>query len=172
MGFWKIGSHQSGPFPAFFISIFKMAKSRETYSKKENEKKKHKKRQDKEYRKDQRKSEGGGVKTFEDMIMYVDEDGHLTSEKPDPTKRKKVKKEDIELGVPKREKVDPIRKGKVSYFDDAKGFGFIIDRESDERIFVHINSLEEPVKVNDKVTFEIEKGQKGPVAVNVQLVKL
>lgn len=149
-----------------------MAKSRETYSKKENEKKKHKKRQDKEYKKDQRKSEGGVAKTFEDMIMYVDEDGNLTPEKPDPSKRKKIKKDDIELGVPKREKEDPIRKGKVSYFDDAKGFGFIIDRETDERIFVHVNALDEPVKVNDKVTFEIEKGQKGPVAVNVQLVKL
>lgn len=149
-----------------------MAKSRETYSKKENEKKKHKKRQDKEYRKEQRKEEKSEGKSFEDMIMYVDEDGNLTPEKPDPTKRKKIKKEDIELGVPKREKEDPIRKGKVSYFDDAKGFGFIIDRETDQRIFVHVNALDEPIKVNDKVTFEIENGQKGPVAVNVQLVKL
>ncbi len=149
-----------------------MAKSRETYSKKENEKKKHKKKQDKVYKREQRKADKEEGKSFEDMIMYVDEDGHLTSEKPDLSKRKKVKKEDIELGVPKREREDPIRKGKVSYFDDDKGFGFIIDRESDERIFVHINSLDEPIKVNDKVTFEIEKGQKGPVAVNVQLVKL
>jgi cold shock CspA family protein len=155
-----------------FHQKFKMAKSRETYSKKENEKKKHKKKQDKEYRKDQRKAEKGEGKSFEDMIMYVDEDGNLTSTPPDPTKKKKVNKDDIEIGVPKREKEDPVRKGKVSFFDDSKGFGFIIDRESDERIFVHINSLDEPVKVNDKVTFEIEKGPKGPVAVNVQLVKL
>lgn len=159
-------------FPLLFTLILNMAKSRETYSKKENEKKKKKKKQDKEYRKEQRKDEKGEGKSFEDMIMYVDEDGNLTPEKPDPTKRKKIKKEDIELGVPKREKVDPIRKGKVSYFDDAKGFGFIIDRETDQRIFVHVNALEEPIKVNDKVTFEIENGQKGPVAVNVQLVKL
>ena len=159
-------------FPLFLTLILNMAKSRETYSKKENEKKKHKKRQDKEHRKEQRKEEKGEGKSFEDMIMYVDEDGNLTPEKPDPTKRKKVKQEDIELGVPKREKSDPIRKGKVSYFDDSKGFGFIIDRETDQRIFVHVNSLDEPIKVNDKVTFEIENGQKGPVAVNVQLVKL
>jgi cold shock CspA family protein len=104
--------------------------------------------------------------------MYVDEDGNLTPEKPDPNKRRKIRQEDIELGVPKRESEDPIRKGKVSYFDDSKGFGFIIDRETDQRIFVHINSLREPIKVNDKVTFEIENGQKGPMAVNVQLVKL
>ncbi|MBI1225523.1 MAG: cold shock domain-containing protein [Bacteroidetes bacterium] len=149
-----------------------MAKSRETYSKKENEKKKHKKRQDKENRKEQRKAEKEEGKSFEDMIMYVDEDGNLTPEKPDPSKRKKIRKDDIELGVPKREKEDPIRKGRVSFFDESKGFGFIIDRDSDERIFVHINSLEEPLRANDKVTFEIEMGQKGPVAVNVQLVKL
>jgi cold shock CspA family protein len=150
-----------------------MAKSRETYSKKENEKKKHKKRQDKEYRKEQRKAdkEEGG-KSFEDMLAYVDENGNLSSTPPDPTKKKKVAKEDIEIGVPKREKEDTIRKGKVSYFDDAKGFGFIIDRESDMRIFVHANSLDGPIKVNDKVVFEIEKGPKGPVAVNVQLVQL
>lgn len=147
-----------------------MAKSRETYSKKENEKKKHKKRQDKAYRSDQRKAGKEEGKSFEDMIAYVDEDGHLTSTRPDPSKVKKVKKEDIEIGVPKREKADVIRKGKVSFFDDSKGFGFIIDKETEERIFVHINSLEGPIKENDKVTFEIEKGPKGPIAVNVQLV--
>ncbi len=149
-----------------------MAKSRETYSKKENEKKKHKKKQDKEYKKDQRKAGKEEGKSFEDMLAYVDEDGHLTSTPPDPSKRKKVNKDDIEIGVPKREKVDTIRKGKVSFFDDSKGFGFIIDRDTEERIFVHINSLDGPIKVNDKVTFEVEKGPKGPVAVNVQIVKL
>ena len=149
-----------------------MAKSRETYSKKENEKKKHKKKQDKEYKKDQRKAGKEEGKSFEDMLAYVDEDGNLTSTPPDPSKRKKVNKDDIEIGVPKREKVDTIRKGKVSFFDDSKGFGFIIDRDTGERIFVHINSLDGPIKVNDKVTFEVEKGPKGPVAVNVQIVKL
>ncbi len=149
-----------------------MAKSRETYSKKENEKKKHKKRQDKEYRKEQRKADKEEGKSFEDMLAYVDEDGNLTSTPPDPSKKRKIAKEDIEIGVPKREKEDTIRKGKVSYFDDAKGYGFIIDRESDMRIFVHANSLDGPIKVNDKVVFEIEKGPKGPVAVNVQLVQL
>ena len=149
-----------------------MAKSRETYSKKENEKKKQKKRQDKEYRKEQRKADKEEGRSFDDMLAYVDEDGNLTSTPPDPSKKKKISKEEIEIGVPKREKADPLRKGKVSFFDDAKGFGFIIDRETDERIFVHINSLETLVKVNDKVTFEVEKGPKGLVAVNVQLVKL
>jgi cold shock CspA family protein len=149
-----------------------MAKSRETYSKKENEKKKHKKKKEKEERREQRKADKEEGKSFEDMIMYVDENGNLTPDKPDLSKRKKIKKEDIEIGVPKKEYEDPVRKGKVSYFDDDKGFGFIIDRDSDERIFVHVNSLDEPIKVNDKVTFEVEKGQKGPVAVNVQLIKL
>lgn len=149
-----------------------MAKSRETYSKKENEKKKHKKRQDKDYRKEQRKADKEEGKTFEDMIMYVDENGHLSSTPPDPSKKRKVKASDIEIGVPKREQVDPIRKGKVSFFDDTKGFGFIIDRDTDERVFVHINSLDGPIRENDKVTFEIENGPKGPVAVNVHLIQL
>ncbi|MBK8564625.1 MAG: cold shock domain-containing protein [Saprospiraceae bacterium] len=149
-----------------------MAKSKETYGKKENEKKKQKKRQDKAERKEQRKSDTGNVKSFEEMIMYVDENGNLTPEKPDPSKRIKINKEDIVLGVPNRPQFDPQRKGRVTYFDDAKGYGFITDRDNDERIFVHASELEEMVQVNDKVTFEKGRGPKGPIAINVQKIKL
>lgn len=149
-----------------------MAKSKETFGKKEIEKKKQKKRKDKAERKEQRKSEREPGKSLEDLIMYVDENGNLTPNKPDPTKRAKINAEDIELGVPNRPAHDPQRKGRITYFDDAKGYGFITDRDTDERIFVHATALEEMVKVNDKVTFEKGIGPKGPVAINVQKIKL
>jgi len=149
-----------------------MARSKETFGKKENEKKKQKKRQDKVHRKEVRKSEKETGKSLEEMLMYVDENGNLTPTKPDPTKRIKINKEDIEIGVPSRAQQDPIRRGRLTYYDDAKGYGFITERDSDQRIFVHASAMEEPIRINDKVTFEIGNGPKGPVAVNVQLVKL
>ena len=95
-----------------------MAKSQQTYNKKEKEKKRLKKKQEKAERREQRKleREEKGPVAFEDLIRYVDEDGNLTTEKPDPNIKKKViKASDIMLGVPRREKVefDPVREGKV-----------------------------------------------------------
>ncbi|MCC6726961.1 MAG: cold shock domain-containing protein [Saprospiraceae bacterium] len=149
-----------------------MAKSKETFGKKEIEKKKQKKRKDKAERKEMRKADKEPGKSLEDMIMYVDENGNLTSVKPDPTKRVKINAEDIELGVPNRPAHDPLRKGRITFFDDAKGYGFITDRDNDERIFVHATAAEEVLRINDKVTFEKGRGPKGPIAVNVQKVKL
>ena len=107
------------------------------------------------------------------MIAYVDENGMLTSTPPDPNKKKKVKLEDIEIGVPTREEVeyDPIRKGIVSFFNDSKGYGFIKDMETKESVFVHINNVTGDIKEGNLVSFEIEKGPKGNTAVNVSQVK-
>ena len=79
-----------------------MAKSQQTWNKKENEKKRQKKREDKEQKKIKRKANAVGS-SFDDMIAYVDENGNLSSTPPDLTKREKIKAENIEIGVPKRE---------------------------------------------------------------------
>ncbi len=149
-----------------------MARAQETYGKKEREKKRLKKREEKQKKKVARKanSTGGGL---ENMLVYVDENGHLTDTPPDPTKRVKVDAESIVLGIPKKEEQeaeDPIRKGKVSFFDDSKGFGFIIDSENQEKYFVHISGLIDEIMENDKVSFELEKGMKGLNAVRVKKV--
>lgn len=63
-----------------------------------------------------------------------------------------------------------MRKGKVKFFNQAKGFGFIIDKENNEEIFVHATGCEDTIKEGDSVSFEISEGKKGPNAVKVNLV--
>lgn len=150
-----------------------MAKSQETFNKKEKEKKRKKKQQDKEEKKAERKANAVKGKTFEEMLAYVDENGNISSTPPDPKKKKIINTEDIKIGVSRQAPADPadlIRTGVVTFFNDDKGYGFIKDTQSQESIFVHINSLASPVKENDKVTFETEMGQKGLAAIKVSLI--
>ena len=150
-----------------------MSKSQETWNKKEREKKKQKSRKDKEEKKQERKEHAKEGKSFDDMLAYIDENGNLSSTPPDPLKKKKIRLEDIQIGVPRQMPVDPadaIRKGTVTFFNESKGYGFIKDQVTQESIFVHVNGLVESIKENNKVTFEVEMGQKGPNAVNVKLV--
>jgi len=151
-----------------------MAKSQQTYSKSEKEKKRLKKREEKQKKKEARKLEskenGPGI-----QFAYVDHDGNLTDTPPDPTKKVKIDASTIEIGVPKRddsdvEEFDPVRNGKVSFFDTSKGFGFIIDTENQEKYFTHVSGLIDEIAENDKVSFELEKGMKGMNAVRVKKI--
>jgi cold shock CspA family protein len=148
-----------------------MAKSQQSFSKSEKEKKRLKKRQDKQSKKEVRRanSEGG---EFENMIAYVDENGIITDTPPDPSKKKKISASTIEIGVPKKEdnEISDEQQGKVSYFDETKGFGFIIDGQTQEKYFVHVSGLLEEVKENDKVSFELQRGLKGMNAVKVKKI--
>jgi len=148
-----------------------MTKSQDTFNKKEKEKKRLKKRQDKQHKKEERKANSPGG-ALEDMMAYVDENGNISDTPPDPTKKRKINAESIEIGVPKRveEEIIAIRKGRVEFFNDSKGFGFIKELETEEQFFVHINGLTERVSENDMVTFELERGLKGMNAVRVKKV--
>jgi cold shock CspA family protein len=150
-----------------------MGRSRETMGKREVRIKKEKKRQDKEKKKLE-KREGRDGNSLDDMIAYVDEFGNITSTPPDPTLRKIINAEDIAISIPKNletEQESPIREGIVSFFNNSKGFGFIKDSDSKEDVFVHINGLLEPIKENNKVTFEITKTHKGSNAINVKVIR-
>ena len=59
--------------------------------------------------------------------------------------------------------------GKVKFFNESKGYGFIVDEESGKEYFVHVSGLIDEVKENDDVTFDVEEGRKGPNAVNVKI---
>ena len=146
-----------------------MAGSQETFGKKEREKKRLKKKQDKLLKKEERKASGQ-----ENMFVYVDEYGQLTDTPPDPSKKIKVDAASIEIGIPKKEdrdeEPDLPKEGKVSFFDTSKGFGFIIDINTQEKYFVHVSGLLEEIKENDKVTYDLEKGLKGLNAVRVKKI--
>lgn len=150
-----------------------MGKSQETFNKKEKEKKKLKKRKDKEEKKEERKANSSKGQSLEDMLVYVDEDGNFSSTPPDPKKKKITKAGDIEIGVPKHsnEPFDPTRTGIVTFFNESKGYGFIKDMESQQSVFVHAKGLTEPIKEDNKVSFETEMTPKGANAINVKLVK-
>ncbi|HNR17717.1 MAG TPA: cold shock domain-containing protein [Chitinophagaceae bacterium] len=146
----------------------------ETWNKKEREKKKQQNKKEKAERKQERKDNSKQGKSLDDMIAYLDENGNLSSKPPDPRKKVDIKVEDIEIGVRKQEPINPedlIRKGTVTFFNDSKGYGFIKDDVTGESVFVHINSLAEAIKEQNKVIFEVEMGPKGANAVNVKLAK-
>ncbi len=148
-----------------------MSKSQETFSKKEKEKKKLKQRQDKQEKMEERKANAKKGKTLDEMMAYLDENGNISSAPPDPRKKKIFKLEDMEIGVPKQVpglEQDTVRSGVVTFFNDAKGFGFIKDLQTQESAFIHVNRLSEPIKEYDKVSFEVEMGPKGTNAVNVK----
>jgi cold shock CspA family protein len=150
-----------------------MGRSQESFNKRENEKKRLKKKKDKLQKKEERKASTDKNKDFDDMIAYVDEFGNITDTPPDPKAKEKVKKEDIEIAVPRQAPPNPedlIRKGKVAFFNSSKGYGFIRDKDTQESIFVHVNGLTEEIQEGDNVTFETEKGPKGLNAINVKRV--
>lgn len=147
-----------------------MARSTETFSKKEKEKKRLKKAQDKKEKAEDRKANSDKGKSLEEMFAYVDENGNITSTPPDITKKKKINSEDIQIGVARQEPVvyETVRKGTVTMFNESKGFGFIKDAQTQESVFFHINGLLEAIKEGNNVSFETEQGAKGLNAIKVK----
>lgn len=150
-----------------------MGRSRETYNKKEVRTKKEKKRKAKAQRREERK-ENAGKSNLDDMIAYVDENGNLTDTPPDPSDKTEIDPNDIDISIPKNEDLpeeELIRKGVVTFYNDDKGFGFIKDKQSNASVFFHVKNTKEPIKENNIVTFQTEKGPKGPVAVDVEVIR-
>ncbi|WP_407429418.1 cold-shock protein [Arcticibacter sp.] len=147
-----------------------MGRSTETFSKKEREKKKLKKQQEKREKSDDRKSNAVKGQSLDDMMAYVDANGNITSTPQDPRMRKEVLAENIQINIPKQEEIemDIVRTGTVAFFNESKGFGFIKDSQTQESIFVHMSAVTEHIQENDKVTFEVEQGPKGPTATKVK----
>ncbi|SFD72399.1 cold-shock DNA-binding protein family [Thermophagus xiamenensis] len=63
-----------------------------------------------------------------------------------------------------------MKTGKVKFFNESKGFGFIKEDESEKEFFVHASGLIDRIKEDDEVTFELVEGRKGLNAVDVKLV--
>jgi cold shock protein len=63
-----------------------------------------------------------------------------------------------------------MKKGTVKFFNEAKGFGFIIEDDTKSEHFVHASGLIDEVRENDAVEFELKEGKKGMNAVNVRVL--
>ena len=139
-----------------------------SFNKKELEKKKEKKRKEKQRRKEERKSDGS--KSFDDMIAYVDENGVLTSTPPDPDKKKKVDLDDIVVSIPKKEETEEaVLNGRVEHFNADKGYGFIKNLSGTDKYFFHVSNAPASIAEGNRVTFELERGEKGVNAVKIVL---
>ena len=61
-----------------------------------------------------------------------------------------------------------MKEGIVKFFNETKGFGFIKENGTDNEYFVHVSGLVDKIKENDEVTFDLQEGKKGLMAVNVK----
>lgn len=62
-----------------------------------------------------------------------------------------------------------MQEGKVKFFNNTKGFGFITPNDGGEDIFVHSTGLRDNIRENDNVIYDVERGQKGLSATNVRV---
>ncbi|CAA7197160.1 cold-shock protein [Chryseobacterium potabilaquae] len=64
-----------------------------------------------------------------------------------------------------------MQQGTVKFFNEAKGFGFISPADGSKDVFVHSSGLDTRIiRENDKVVFDIQKGDRGFNAINVKLI--
>jgi cold shock CspA family protein len=146
-----------------------MAKSKETFSKKEKEKKRQKQKQEKRQKMEARKAERASGQSQGGTLAWLDENGHLVDSPPDPKRRREFKVEDIAISVPRHEPAseNDFRTGVVSFYNKAKGFGFINEPATGERLFFHVNDILEPLDESDQVRFFVERSARGFNAVHV-----
>ncbi len=146
-----------------------MARSNETFSKKEKEKKKAKKQLDKKEKAAERKANAVKGGDLSDMMAYVDQDGNITSTPP-TYQKSAVSADDIQIATPKQAAMSPDepQTGVISFYNTDKGYGFIRDNQTRENVFFHVNNLQFQAKENDKVNFFTEKGPKGLSATKIE----
>ncbi|HLW08957.1 MAG TPA: cold shock domain-containing protein [Fermentimonas sp.] len=147
-----------------------MAKSN-SFSKREIEKNKQQKRKEKREKREARKLQP--TDSFEDMIAYVDANGVIMDERPEPTNTEEIELEDIEISIPPKEVEEKLGDptGKVEFYNVDRGFGFIKESDSPKKYFFHASNAEYGIGENDNVTFKLENGPKGVNAVEVKLIK-
>lgn len=119
---------------------------------------------------EQRKADNKKGKSLDEMIAFIDENGNISDTPPDYSKAPVINAEDIPVnGIQAAHKpVSNTRKGRITFLNEEKGYGFISDMKSQQRVFVHVTNFAEPLKEGADVLFETEPGLKGEQAVNVR----
>lgn len=126
----------------------------ESYTKKGFLKKKLEKQKIKEEKRIFRKTNNNKGKPLEEMIIYVDINGHFTDVPPH------LQEKENDLSKKK------LYQGVVSHLNE-KGFGFIKENESKESVFFSVNVAEEVLKINDAIEFTKVKGDRGFKAIKI-----
>ncbi len=89
---------------------------------------------------------------------------------PQEQEERKIQKEQKLKGEGKRPN------GKVKWFNDAKGYGFIERKDEEKDIFVHFSAVKKSglksLEEGEQLTFEIKNSDKGPSAINLRKVKV
>ncbi|MBX3164669.1 MAG: cold shock domain-containing protein [Bacteroidetes bacterium] len=146
-----------------------MAKPKQTYQKNENEKKRKRKQQEKEDKRALRKASSNKGKGLESMMAYIDHNGQLTDTPPDPKLKVEIKAEDILLGARSfvREESSDLKSGKVVIYNADKGFGFIKNSISQEKVFFHVSEADYDIREGDLVSYNIVHGARGLSAAGI-----
>lgn len=143
----------------------------ESFSKKEKKNKKAKAKIEKAQKMLDRKSNNDKGKPLEEMLAFVDENGNLSSVPPRQGNEDVTMQELTAVAKSRhRPVVEATRTGFVSYFNQAKGFGFITDDNARENVFFHANQLTELLKEKDRVSFTREKTPRGFSAVDLKRI--
>lgn len=99
--------------------------------------------------------------------------GMITSTPPaENIKKEEINLDEIIIATPKKEDEEPvILRGRVEFFNEARGFGFIKDLAGVDKYFFHVNNVVGNISEGNIVTFDLERGVKGMNAVNICLEK-
>ncbi|MCL4147967.1 UNVERIFIED_CONTAM: hypothetical protein GTU68_009201, partial [Idotea baltica] len=62
------------------------------------------------------------------------------------------------------------KNGTVKFFNESKGFGFIVEDDSKQEHFVHVSGLVDEIREGDAVEFDLKEGRKGLNAVDVRVI--
>jgi cold shock CspA family protein len=146
-----------------------MAKPKQSFTKSDREKKKKQKRKEKDEKRDQRKKNSNKGKGLELAIAYVDHNGQLSDTLPNPDLKFEIRAEDIQLGNQSfsKEESNYLKTGRVANYNSDKGYGFIKDSITQEKIFFHVSGTTYDVQEGDIVNYETARGPKGMNAINV-----
>lgn len=144
-----------------------MAKSQQTFNKLEREKNRAKKREVKRKKMAARREAKARGEYKQDEFVYVDYNGNFTETPPDPAEKEQISLESIVISPTKKEELDSRVQGKVTFYDEEKGFGFIKNPLNQDSYFFHFSECEDLLSVGDKVEFELIRGEKGMNAVKI-----
>ena len=103
----------------------------------------------------------------QDEFVYVDFNGNFTDTPPDPEEKEQISLESIIISPTKKDDVDTRVNGKVTFYDDEKGFGFIKNPLNQDSYFFHFSECTDTLAIGDKVEFELIRGEKGMNAVKI-----